>query len=104
MSFLLCLWHARKNVETEARFIRSLDKNEMRGNSVKFLFNVPMLMNWTYTTGPASPIPGWSVLPDVSEPSIFMMSYILIDNVKFLTFFDSGCMTASVSQRGRVAV
>ena len=99
MSFLLCLWHARKNVETEARFIRSLDKNEMRGNSVKFLFNVPMLMNWTYTAGPANPIPGWSVLPDVSEPSIFMMSYILIDNVKFLTFFDSGCMTASVSQR-----
>ena len=98
MSFLLCLWHARKNIETEARFLRSLDKSELKGN-VRFMFNAPFMMNWTLATGAAKPVTGWTVLPDVSEPSIFMLTYVLIDGMKFLTFFDSGCSTASISSR-----
>ena len=99
MSFLLCGWHAKKNEELEAKFVASLNKSEMKNKSVKFLFNVPMHMNWNLATGAAKPVQGWDMLPDVSEPSIFMLCKVMIDGLEFITFFDSGCMTASISQR-----
>ena len=99
MSFLLCSWHAKKNIEVEAKFIQSLNKSEMKQGAVKFLFNAPIFMNWSYGVGAAKPIQGWKVLPDVSEPSIFMLAYVQIDEQKLLVFFDSGCGTASISQR-----
>ena len=99
--FLLCTWHAKKNSEMEKRFIQSLDKSLMPGSgTVKFLFNVPLqIFNWNYTTTPAQPTEGWTTLPDVDAPAIYMLAYLLIDDVKFLTFFDSGCMSASISER-----
>ena len=99
--FLLCTWHAKKNSEMEKRFIQTLDKNQMPGSgAVKFLFNVPLqIFNWTYTTTPARATEGWTTLPDVDAPAIYMLAYLLIEGRTFLCFFDSGCMSASISEK-----
>jgi hypothetical protein len=101
ISFLLCAWHSRKNLDMEAKFMKTLDPNQFQGPApTKFLFNVPLhLFNWNYTSAPAQPTEGWVTLPDVDAPAIFMLAYLLIDEKKFLCFFDSGCMSASISQK-----
>ena len=98
MHFLLCLWHSKKNSEVEAQFNRTLDKSQMSG-PVKFFFNLPVILNWAFSSQAAQPEEGWSTLPDVDSPAIFMLCNLMIKGTKFLCFFDSGCMTATISER-----
>jgi hypothetical protein len=97
MCFLLCKFHAKENAELEKNFIKSLDKKRIKTN-LRFFFIVPMLINWCFNAGPALPMEGWDILPDICQPAIFMMSYILVEGNRLLVFFDSGCMTAAISQ------
>jgi len=97
MSFLLCKFHAQKNAELEKNFIKSLDKNRVKSD-LRFFFVLPLMVNWCLNSGPALPISGWDTIPDICQPAIFMMSYILVENHKLLVFYDSGCMTAAISQ------
>ena len=97
MCFLLCKFHAQKNSELEKNFIKSLDKNRIKSD-LRFFFVLPMMVNWCLSAGPAKPISGWETIPDICQPAIFMLSYVFVENHKFLVFYDSGCMTAAISQ------
>ena len=99
MNFLLCVFHVKANAETTEKFVKTLDKSKVDPSKVKFFFNVPMMVNWCFTAGHASQVQGWETLDDACEPAIFMLTYVLIDNMEFLVFFDSGCMTASISEK-----
>ena len=97
MHFLLCLFHVEENKDMLKEFMKTLDKNKV-DSSVKFFFNIPVMLNWCMSAGPAKSLPGWETLPDPCLPSIFMLSYALIEGNEYLIFFDSGCMTASISE------
>lgn len=72
----------------------------MLNSRVKFFFNVPILVNWRMNSSTlGKPVKGWSDLPDIIDPSIYMLQYLLFDRQKLLVFYDSGCMTASISAR-----
>ena len=98
-SFLLCVYHKDKNSDMEKNFMDSLQGK--LANTVKFFFFNPCMMNWQYNYGKARDRDGWDTIVDQTEPTIFMLNYVLIDDIKFLLFFDSGCATASISQRAK---
>ena len=98
--FLLCSWHIPENKNLEDDYIKSLNQSLLRPG-IKFFFNAP----YTYVVDPVQ-IPvtknqdGYSVLPDVDEPSIFMLQTVKVEKDKILLlFYDSGCMGASLSSR-----
>ena len=96
-NFLLCSYHKDKNQAMERRFMDALDKTKVH-KDVKFFFSGPMLANWQCNYGKARELQGWDTIPDVAEPTIFMLTYVVINDVKLLVFFDSGCATASISE------
>ena len=97
---LLCLWHANENKQLEEEYIKSLNQSLLKPG-VKFFFNYP----YNYSVEPVQvPVPkkmdGYSILPDVDNPAIFMLQSVRVDKDKILLlFYDSGCMGASLSSR-----
>ncbi len=99
LHFLVCSWHTEVNKQKEKDFIKTLDTKVMKPG-IKFFFNVPMLVNWRMNSSKlGKPVKGWTDIPDVMDPSIYMLQYLLFDGQKLLVFYDSGCMTASISAR-----
>ena len=97
--FLLCLWHADSNKKKHEDFIKSLDKKLVDPN-LTFFYNVPIMVNWQMNnSNPGKAVKGWTVNEDVTDPCIYMMQYVLVEGHKLLVFYDSGCMTASISER-----
>ena len=99
--FLLCAYHATSHVAEAENFAKSLDKGKVNPNVKYFkFFNVPTIltMNWNYNAGAARQVAGWETLPDINEPAIYMLCYITVGRRKLLTFFDTGCMTASCTE------
>ena len=98
--FLICSDHETENKAKEQDFIKTLDKKQL-GKDFKFFYNVPSFVNWNMNIKETAgkPVKGWEVLPDVVDPSIFMLQHVLVDGHKLLVFYDSGCLTASISQR-----
>ena len=98
--FLLCNYHKDKNQTMMRKFMDTLDKSKVPKN-VKFFFAVPLAMNWQYNCGKARAVQGWDTIADVTEPTIFMLTYVVIEDTRFLVFFDSGCATASISEKAK---
>lgn len=104
--FTMCEWHLKKNKELEDDFIKSLVQSLLPRNP-RFFFALPSV----YTNVPEEETnhvnirDGWTIIPDVNEPSIFMVQLINIEPGKdLLGFYDSGCMGAGISDRAYSAL
>ena len=100
-SFILCTFHVKANKGIEEEFLKKLDKSQITA-PVKFFFTAPMFFNTiTYgnTATALEKYDGWKILPDIEEPSIYLLQYIQVDEHKLLCFYDSGCMQATISRR-----
>ena len=98
--FLLCSFHISENKDIETDYIKSLNQSLLKPG-VRFFYNAP----YSYHVDPTlihatRKDDGYQVLPDVDEPSIFMLQIVTVDrDKKLLLFYDSGCMGASLSSR-----
>ena len=94
----LCKWHEDENAALEADLIRSLDQS-LVDSTTKFFFFNPIHTTWTGVHGVGKPVQGWDVLPDIADPPIFLLETIIVNGSRLLIFYDSGCQTASISER-----
>ena len=98
--FLICGYHVAQNKEIEEDYIKSLDRSLLKPD-VKFLYMAP----YSYHVDPTmitvnKKDDGYEILPDVDNPSIFMLQFITVEkDKKLMVFYDSGCMGASLSSR-----
>ena len=99
---LLCSWHVNENVNLEQDFIKSLNQSQLKPGT-KFFFQAP----YTFNMNPVEVMAAmptrkgdYDIIPDVNEPSIFMLQEIAVEKDRLmLLFYDSGCMGASISNR-----
>lgn len=98
--FLLCNWHSDRNQSLESEFKKSLNQSLLKPGS-RFFYNSPCVYNVDPIEIPVEKIDdGYIVLPDIDEPSIFLLQTVRVDGDKILLlFYDSGCMGASISSR-----
>lgn len=98
--FTLCVWHMTQNVDLEKEYMKSLDQNLIRPGT-KFFYSAPQVFNLDVVSPPTEKkYPGFQILPDIDEPSIFLLQILRVDQDKdLLLFYDSGCMGASLSDR-----
>lgn len=100
--FLLCSFHISENKELEVDYIKSLNQSLIKPGT-RFFFS--SYETPTYHMDPTLVAAirrddGYQVLPDIDEPSIFLLQNITVDkDKKLLLFYDSGCMGASISSR-----
>lgn len=97
--FLLCSFHITENGDIVDDYIKSLNQKLIKPG-VKFFFNA-----YNYHVDPTlvtvnKKDDGYEILPDVDEPSIFMLQIVTVEkDKKLLLFYDSGCMGASLNSR-----
>ena len=94
----LCSWHAKQNAALEEDIVKSLDQSKV-DSSTKFFFLNPIHTTWTGAHGVGKPVQGWDILPEVGDPPIFLLETIVVNGAKLLVFYDSGCQTATISER-----
>ena len=104
--FTLCRWHVEKNKRIQADFIKKLDHTQLKPG-VSFFFNLPTCYTLNPHINSAADMyensePGWNVLDDVNDPSIFMLQDHVVNDRKMLLFYDSGCMGSAISDRASV--
>ena len=100
---LLCQWHTTENAAEQDKFIRSCD-SKLLPTGVKFFSVYPTVFTYPVTNVPVHvAIQGYEVEPDVINNSIFMLQDVKFgdgeSDESLFMFFDSGCMTAGVSDR-----
>ena len=100
----MCEWHIKKNKDLEPEFIKSLDQAELPPSGARFFFNSALYTGIDgedeHSSYPNLDKEGCIILPDVSEPPIYMMQQICIGSGRsLLMFYDSGCMGATLSNR-----
>ena len=97
--FLLCSWHINDNKDLETAFIKSLNQSMLKPG-VRFFFFAPYVYNVNPVEIYKNKVEeGVKILPDIEEPSIFMLQSLAVDRGTVLLFYDSGCMGATVSDR-----
>ena len=98
---LMCRWHLRTNKTLEQDFIKSTNQSEFPKGDIKlFYVNGMYPVRNAETSKPVIQVSGYEVIPDVDEPSIFMLQNIAVDQDRDLfMFYDSGCGGASISDR-----
>ena len=96
---LMCKHHSEANKQREKDFIAQLDKGEQQTN-VKYFFARPIFMSGLPKNVPVlKMIEGYTVKKDVNHLSIFMLQNVKVNEHTMLCFYDSGCMTAGLSNR-----
>lgn len=100
--FVMCEWHLKKNKELEHEFIKTLNPEQLPKSGARFFFN-SSLYSMAPDDGDDVELPpaqkGYMVLPDVNEAPIYMLQYIGSEENPLLSFYDSGCMGAALSNR-----
>ena len=110
----LCRNHLSQNKNRESEFINSLDPAKMPPGTLQsgirfLLLRVPaysQVSNGSAASGPTMVLSGGhqvEVLPDVTDPAVFMMQKLPVEgdpSQHLLAFYDSGCNGAGVSDRG----
>lgn len=98
---LMCRWHIRTNKTLEQDFIKSTVQSEFPPGDVKlFYVNGMYPVRSAAKPNPAKQVSGFEIIPDVEEPSIFLLQNIAVDKDRDLfMFYDSGCGGASISDR-----
>ena len=98
----MCEWHIKKNKENEQEFIKTLNPSDLPKTGARFFFN-SSLYSMALEDGDKSVLnidsEGCIILPDVNEPPIYMMQNIGSESNPLLSFYDSGCMGAALSNR-----
>ena len=100
---LLCNWHVSENTGEQEKFIRSLDA-KLLPPGVKFFSVYPTVFSYPVSNAPVNvTIQGYEVECDVINNAIFMLQDIKLSensDDSLLMFYDSGCLSAAVSDRG----
>ena len=99
--FTLCGWHEKKNKDLEPEFIKSLDSSKLPSSGARFFFLSSPIYQFVGTTEEsAKKTTGYKILPDISEPGIFMLQTVAVEKDReILLFYDSGCQGAALSDR-----
>ena len=105
--FTMCKFHKEKNEsETLKEFKKSLDPAQLPPTGAKYFFVMPqhqyVMSTQSQNTAPVVKVDkeGYDILPDVDEPSIFMLQTISTEpGTEMLVFYDSGCSGAGMSDR-----
>ena len=97
--FLVCTWHSDENAAYEKKFISTLDP-KLISPDLKFFTMYPAFFSYPESTAPVNvAIEGYEVEPDIPHRSIFMVHDINVNGQSMLVFYDSGCLTAAISDR-----
>ena len=95
--FLICGFHGEDNGDLLSDFMKQLDPSKI-APTVKFFTCYPI-----YFSQPSQEVPvhvaieGYDVEPDIINNSIFMCHQVRVNGELLLTFYDSGCFGAGIS-------
>ena len=92
----MCSKHINYNKRSQEDFVKELDNN-LAPIGTKYFACFPRSFNYHVNPNPAPMDAYKTVLPDVDDPSIFLLHDIQVNGRKLLVFFDSGCMGAGLS-------
>jgi len=99
----MCTNHINDNKKDEAKFIQSLDKQKLppsvQQGSIKLFYNIQQYLSANSSKQESQFKDGMELLPDIDDPGIFLMQLIKVDGYKLLTFYDSGCSGAAISDK-----
>ena len=92
---LVCKFHEEENRQDHSDFLSSVDMSRVKENT-KFFFAAPSV------TGPMSGVYSAAVPGTrLAKQPIYMLQYLLgKNNERLMMFFDSGCVEATISDRG----
>ena len=94
----MCTRHTNDNLQFEDEFLKELDQNVFP-NGTRFFTFYPQVYNFNHAEvrEPKNPF-NYNVLPDVEDPAIFMLQYVIVGERQLLVFYDSGCMGAAINE------
>ena len=96
---LMCRHHSQENKQLENDFVKQMDKAQVKPG-VKYFFARSLFMPVIPQIVPVHKmIEGYTVKKDIQHISIFMLQYVKVNEQSMLLFYDSGCMTAGLSNR-----
>ena len=94
----MCTRHIEENKKREEEFVKELDRKLIPvGTRFFTLFPSTYLANPGPVITPVDEPWQYPAVPDVDEPSIFLLQHISVEDHELLMFYDSGCMSASIS-------
>jgi len=94
----MCTRHIEENKNKEEEFVKELD-NKLIPVGTRFFTMFPSiyLSNLKPSITPVDEPWQYPTIPDVDEPSIFLLQHVSVEDHELLMFYDSGCMSASIS-------